>query len=495
MKLNKFIWNNYKETTNGKEVIQLFENGNTKDILNRFSEISHFDIEEAVDFIDILKDCLIEPILPDVLSFDEAEKLFDEIIEKGFTLKYEDENIDQVKYRIDDLLHLIANISTWLFYEYPDLFKPYFFKTRFQLLTQIADAFEIDLPEVPLKKYKEKRFKYYSELCEVFTDFQKENDMSPYEFCAFLYDFAPKVIEQNKIEDDNLPQPTQVWMIGGNKQGGDFDFLDNFNEHDTTFWQGNLDTKRGDIIIMYCLHPRSYIHSIWRATKDGIADPFFNFYSSIYIGHGVKVSPIYLNELKTDHYFSEHSMVRKNFQGMSDSSFSVEDYKKLQDLLIEKGYNTSNLPQIYSPQFSLNSSLKSEKEVENKLLEPFLREIGYQEKHWIRQLPVRMGRGERNFPDYVFLISGEKGYEIASMIIEVKFWIKNNKELEDAFKQVYSYGQRLSAKILIIADKDALWIYEKLNDNIDRTKYIKKYWKELENTTDFVAIKKLLGRK
>lgn len=91
--------------------------------------------------------------------------------------------------------------------------------------------------------------------------------------------------------DQRLPQPTQVWWIGGNKVGGDFKFVDQLSQDVIGFWQGNLDTKRGDILVMYCLAPRSYIHSIWQATADGIGDPFFHYYSSIYIGLGQKVPP------------------------------------------------------------------------------------------------------------------------------------------------------------------------------------------------------------
>lgn len=63
------------------------------------------------------------------------------------------------------------------------------------------------------------------------------------------------------------------------------------------------------------------------------------------------------------------------------------------------------------------------------------------------------------------------------------------------FKQVYSYGLRLSAKMLVIADKNAIWIYEKQNGSFDRTIFVKKYWKELEIPDVFNNIKKLIGPK
>lgn len=136
-----------------------------------------------------------------------------------------------------------------------------------------------------------------------------------------------------------------------------------------------------------------------------------------------------------------------------------------------------------------------ERDVELELIEPFLKELGYRETDWIRQLPVRMGRGERNFPDYAFLTNKERNYESAFMLIEAKFWIRNNAELEETFKQVWSYGLRLSSKILVIADKEAIWIYEKNNDSFDRTRYLKKFWKELESPDEFRNLKRILGKR
>ncbi|MFN8428346.1 MAG: type I restriction enzyme HsdR N-terminal domain-containing protein [Spirosomataceae bacterium] len=493
MKLNKFLWSNYKETEQGKKSIEIFTNGTTVDILSNYfkNDIN----KDAIDFIDDLTAFSVSPKLPSALTIESAEKLFDAIIKNGFSLKLENEGIEEFKPDDGNFLHIIPTISTWLFYKYPDFFKPYFYRSKFQLLTQIADTFGFELPEVPLKRYKEERIKYYWKLCELFHKIQIENEMTAYEFCAFLYDFAPKYIQENQSVETNLPQATQVWLVGGDKSGYDFEFLDNYKNGNTSFWQGNVDTQRGDIIIMYCLAPRSYIHSIWRATKNGIADPFFHYYSSIYISEGIKVSPISIHELKADEYFGKHPLVRKNLQGVSGYSFSSEDYNQLLELLKKKGTYIDALPKLYSPTFNINDKLEIERDVEIYLIEPLLKELGYTENHWERQLTVRMGRGERNFPDYAFLTSKEKNYEIANMLIESKYWIKNNKELEETFKQVYSYGLRLSAKMLVIADKNAIWIYEKQNGSFDRTIFVKKYWKELEIPDVFNNIKKLIGPK
>ncbi|MBK8887603.1 MAG: hypothetical protein IPN46_14125 [Saprospiraceae bacterium] len=91
---------------------------------------------------------------------------------------------------------------------------------------------------------------------------------------------------------------------------------------------GKCRYKESDITIIYCLAPRSYIHSIWRATKDGIADPFFHFYSSIEISEGIKVEPISFNELKSDEYFSKHPLVRKIYKVLVDIHLQ-QSYKKI----------------------------------------------------------------------------------------------------------------------------------------------------------------------
>lgn len=485
----------YLSSEEGKKAIELFTNGHTNDILEKYLGTYHFDVDTTASFIDDLCEYCIKPTIPAELDNESAELFYKEIIKNGIAFQVVGEpfeNYDPKKY---DYLKFIPVISTWLFFHFPDFYKPYFFNCKFSLLTQIADTLGIELPEVPLKKYKEERIIYYWKLCLAFLDFQQENDMSPYEFCAFLYDFAPKYVEQNKSTENELPQPTQAWMVGGDQGGRDIKFLDNYVKGNSHFWQGNIDTKRGDIIIMYCLAPRSYIHSIWRATSDGIADPFFHFYSNIYIGEGIKVAPVTLNQLKTDEYFSNHPLVRKNLQGVSGYPINSDEYNRLLQMIIKNGGTIEELPKLYSPTFSSNQNLKVERDVEVILIEPLLKELGYLEEDWVRQLPVRMGRGERNFPDYAFLNNKEKNYESASMLIEAKFWIKNNKELEETFRQTYSYGLRLNAKILVIADKEAIWIYERRNESFDRSMYIKKYWKELEQPDEFNFITKLIGKK
>ncbi len=458
MQLNQFIWNNYKQTEQGKKAVEIFASMDVERIIATYAPGLPSE-DETVEFVADLASFTTSPILPNQLDRNSARTLLEHIADRGvvMTFTFDDGTTEEEKTEPHDG-YLISVFSTWLYLNYPETYKPYFFRNNFDLLIRISDAFGITLPPVPLKRYKKERFLYYGVLCEAFEDFAQANNLTAAEFCAFLYDFAPAYLQLGTEPESELPQPTQVWWIGGDKHGGDFEFLDNPTKGSTTFWQGAEDTKKGDILIMYCLSPRSCVHSVWRATRDGIADPFFHYYSNIYIGHGQKIPSMSIHELKADKHFSENPLVRKNLQGINGYPLSSDDYLRLQHMFASKGFDVSLLPQLYKHTYEQNKDLQTERDVELHLIEPLIERLGFSPQDWIRQLSVRMGRGERNFPDYAFLSDKTSGYEKASMLIESKFWIKNNRELEDTFKQVWSYGQRLSASKLVIADKESLWI-------------------------------------
>lgn len=491
MQLNQFIWNNYKESKAGQEVIKLFEEGTFEDILQFvFTDKRNWNMTDLYsEELSKLAKVTIDP--NPVLSDDDNVKYFFNLLEEfGFP---ELENEEIIGYTYPDqkmeIINRIEIISLWLFLTHPNLFVPYLFKNRLSDLFKIADNFNIELPEIPLRKEKDKRIAYYFSFCEIFKNFGKENNLNPYELCAFLYDFAPKFLGR---ESEILPEPTNIWLCGGAKD--DYPFLLNASSENIYSWQGNEDTKKGDIIVMYCLSPRSNIEFICRAVNDGIRDPFFHYYGSISVGHIQKVEPIHISELKSDEHFKELPIVRKNLQGVNGTQINNEDYQRILKILSEKGQDISILPKLSSVDFKPNSDCKNEREVEIKIVEPFLNQIGYTESDWIRQLPVRMGRGERNYPDYVFFAETKKGYEKAKMLLETKFIIKSNRELEETFQQAHSYALRLSSEIIVISDKDYFWIYLRESGSFDRTKYIKHNWQELNNADIFNKIKKIIGK-
>lgn len=484
--LNQFIWNNYKESIEGKLAIEKFHNlvDIQQLIPNNYFLTAEDTLSISDDFFNYSNFTQINTAIKTV---EQAKELFIDFYENGISIHYED-GIDEIKEDATWYIDFIIPISIWLYQINQQFFKPYFFVHNFKSLMQIADAFGMELPEIPKKSDKKSQLFYYWELCQTFYAFEQKHHLKSAEMCAFLYDFCPKFFT-NLERTENLPEPTNIWLVGANKI--DFDFLDNFDNSNHKFWQGNLETRKGDIIIMYCLSPRSYIHSIWRATTDGIADPFFHYYGEIYINHGLKIPPISLNTLKSDNYFSQNSLVRKNFQGVNGFSWTVTDYEKLLEIIALQD-DISILPKIASYDNQLDHEIKNERDVELFLLEPFLKQMGFKESDWTRQLTVKMGRGEKVYPDYVFLSNHEKNFEQASTIIEAKFLIKNNKDLELAFRQAWSYGLRLSARVLLIVDKHFVWLYQKHNTGFDRNNYQKYSWQELKDANTFHSLKTLL---
>jgi hypothetical protein len=84
--------------------------------------------------------------------------------------------------------------------------------------------------------------------------------------------------------------------------------------------------------------------------------------------------------------------------------------------------------------------LSCERDVEIHLIEPFLQRLGYSDADWIRQMPVKMGRGERNYPDYAVGALATRGEESAQMVLESKYQLTAKRQFVDAVLQTKSYA-------------------------------------------------------
>lgn len=105
-------------------------------------------------------------------------------------------------------------------------------------------------------------------------------------------------------------------------------------------------------------------------------------------------------------------------------------------------------------------------------------------KDYIRQLPTRAGRGSQIYPDYALHFNNKTGDESAKILIEVKYHMKNNKDIEEAFQQARSYAKLLEASMIVLCDKVCLLIYEK-RESFDRDRYAKYFWEDFENPDTF----------
>ena len=158
MELNQFIWNNYKESKEGKEVIKLFEEGYLDQILSKFviEKNKNFDyyiniLIDIVDFSQIPDEVELKDLYLYILS--EGLKGLDEEKEEEFEIFYPEE--------YDFIISVIEPLSLALFNfkeneEKEPIYIPYFFFMKFANLQKIADTFNVELPKVPLRKDKKK---------------------------------------------------------------------------------------------------------------------------------------------------------------------------------------------------------------------------------------------------------------------------------------------------------------------------------------------------
>ena len=512
--MNNKIWNLYKNSENGKKVIELFN----PQVENEFTGVENI-FEYAKKWGNMTepeyaRDCHLlfsynlfdNEILAkkkitkeDFITFAKDFELINVRIEEDGTIAFCD-GAKSVWLKRDDYrtkATLVHSLSTFLYYNF-DTFKPIVLQNHFDIIQRNCDAIGLELPPIPHSKDYLAYLGYYYDICEVMNNFQKEHKLTNAEFCACLYDFAPMLLEDSNPAE--LPKPVNVWLTGSAGKG-DFEYLDSLGENNdyntANIWACNERTRRGDIIVVYCNSPRSYIHSIWRANSVGIFNPFDYFHCRTTVCNGVRVPEISFKDLKADPYFSEVSIVRRNLHGINGIELTAENYSELLRFIKEKGGDTSTLPKLFEGGDIDFGEIKLEKDVEENILIPMLERLGYSDDDWSRQLSQKAGRNEKAIPDFVFFPRGEKHFENAPMVIEAKLDMSLITEQQKAFSQGLSYARMLRSSIMGICDKERIILYRVDKDgsaNRNEPLY-ENHWKAIySDDVEGAKLKQLIGR-
>lgn len=387
-------------------------------------------------------------------------------------------------------------LSLMLYLNYNE-FKPMLLPQRFDIVEKNCDALGIDMPELPHSNDYRAYLMFYYDICMAWNAFQQENGLTDAELCACVYDFASQLHEATPQSE--LPRPTNVWFTGGS--GGDFRFLDSMGKDNAgnseSIWACNERTRRGDIVVMYCLSPRSYIHSIWRSNSGGIFNPFDHYHCRTTLCDGVEAPHISIKDLKADAYMSQLPIVRRNLQGLNGIELTSQDYTNLLRMIEERGGDIASLPKLIETGSIDFGEIALEKDVEEKILIPMLKRLGYAERDWTRQLSLKAGRSEKAIPDFVFLASGERHFENAPMVIEAKLDMAPVRELQKAFNQGLSYARMLRSSIMGLCDKERLVLYRvDGNGSADRNNPLfEEHWAVIYADVDVAArLNQLIGR-
>ncbi|MCK0201386.1 type I restriction endonuclease subunit R [Ornithobacterium rhinotracheale] len=491
MVFSEYIWSLYKETKVGTESINGFRSEST--FWNDYNIIQKYNPEEG-KWIDRweyqsqmqeIGETLSSQYTFNFKTLSDVRAFYEQVLDNGIYYEIDGGKNYIVEPKDYQYQLQLVTLMSFLFYEVANDFTfPYLFKFRFFDINRISDTFNIKIPEIPKKSDYRNRCLYYIDLCEVFYKFRKKHGLTPPELCSFLYDFSLNLANNG---EDEIPVASQSWLIGGKTDKTE----ENLNRH---FWQASPDTKKGDILFHYEKYPVSAINSVFTAQTDGVIDPFFHYYSNTYIGQRKDITKVSLKELKEDVYFKAHPLVKKNFQGVNGYPMSSEDYRQLIRLIKDKNGVVESIPELYQPNVNLHEDIKIEQDVENKLLEKYLSEIGLVKgKDFVKQLPIKAGRGNSIYPDYALYFDSTKNYEKAKVLIEAKYHMKSNKDIESAFVQARSYANLLESSLIVLCDKVCLLIYEK-NGSFDRDKYRKIYWEELNTTETFNYLKNTITK-
>ena len=494
---NDYIWKTYLKA-DGKDVVAFFE----RNLCNSFTE------DYARTICELHKTYCPSKSISEYL-YSELKELSDGINIEDFGFLYgcyPIAELDDGGYSIENIMDIfyqglndsgtmsdnqlfsefsggMAYYTTFLAMELPELFVPYYFQHNYNVLEKISQEFEIALPAIPVKKDYKGRIYHYGEVCAALYDFRIKHNMTPYELYAFLYDFAPKYIGgTDSYIIKSLPDPKSVFFIGGSKDDAFF----GDNSDIISCWQCNPDTRAGDLIVMYLRSPISAIDSIWRSVSVGFNDPFFYYYRCTYIARPQKIKQITQKQLQKDSVFKELPIVRKNMQGINGVELYPSTYNHLLDMA------KSDLARLEYVVDEADGIYAREKDVENKLIKPFLKKLGYTENEYKQQLYIEIGNHNHALiPDFVIHPVVSSGHQSADFLVEAKLTISSNKLLEEAKTQARGYAKLLNAQYSVIAAKEGIWI-SKADD--DYSKDVLTFsWAELKNEDNFFDVFKLIG--
>lgn len=492
--INEFVWNLYLKS-GGQDVVDMFRHNLTEDFTTEYVDAvkdMHLYYCASRNKVEDTSEQLMA--LVEELSKDNGKDVSDEADDGDYDIEailndtWNDYSVDSDK---DDRVFAsfiggLAYTSTLLAVLYPEDMVPYYFVINYNVLEKIAASFDIKLPNIPAKKDYKGRFYHYGELCKAFKAFRESNGWDLYEFCAFLYDFAPKYIggiDSYIVKD--LPEPKSAYFIGG---GGDNADATAEDEPDNIcLWQCSPSTRAGDMIVMYLRTPISAISSVWRSVSIGFNDPFFYYYRCTYIGRPVKVKRISLDKIKADKVLGAMPIVNKNMQGINGVELMPSEYNHI------LGISRCKEPKLEYSAVDADGEYPNEKEVEDQVIKPFLKELGYYEGDYVQQLYVEIGNHNNTLiPDFVLMPDDRGAYKRAFAIVEVKRSITKEKELEDALTQARSYALLLRVKYAVVASQEGLWI---LSDKDEYSDVVNQYkWTETKDDDVLYKIRKMIGK-
>ena len=108
-----------------------------------------------------------------------------------------------------------------------------------------------------------------------------------------------------------------MFVVATNDEAGEFADIDDHDASVVGAWASNKQARRGDLVLMYCVAPRSALVSVYEVREDAHFDPFGGWSDHrAKIGGKVAIPWVTYKEMKADPVLKKWSLVRGRFQGM-----------------------------------------------------------------------------------------------------------------------------------------------------------------------------------
>ncbi len=166
-----------------------------------------------------------------------------------------------------------------------------------------------------------------------------------------------------------------------------------------------------------------------------------------------------LDQLRNDKIIGIMPIIRKNMQGINGVEIKPSEYNRILQM------GRSKAQKLKYATVSAKDEYATEKEVEEYIVKPFLKQIGYAPDDYVQQLYLEIGNHNHALiPDFVVLPEKHGRFQTAFAVVEAKRSVTSQQELDAALSQVRSYAKLLGAKYTAIISQEKVWIYSIQDD-------------------------------
>jgi hypothetical protein len=167
-------------------------------------------------------------------------------------------------------------------------------------------------------------------LGDAVDEYRVRNELEHWQVWALVYHLVQSAPE---AETDELTLTPLVWCVAAGPDN--FATVEGHAPASRDTWSVPERARRGDLLLMYCLMPRSEVVAAYRCDTDAYPDPFEQYYGGVWaeITGKVGFAPITLAEMRKDPVLKEWSLVRMNFRGMMKTPVPEQMWQRLRELI------------------------------------------------------------------------------------------------------------------------------------------------------------------